>query len=756
MVPRATAAYGLLVAAVLTAACADVEARKRQHFDNGSQYLARKQYQEAIVEFRNAVQQDERFGEARFKLAEAYVGAGTPELAYGEYIRAADLLPNRSDVQIKASRYLLMARQFQDARTRILRALEKDPRNVEAQIVLGTALAGLTDYEGAITEIEQAIQIDPTNSMSFTNLGLVRLAQGEHEAARKAFRDALALDPRSITALLALANFEWATGSLPAAEQHLKSGLAVDPKHTFINRALAAFYLASGRAREAEPYLKTLVEVTASASARFALADYYVRMQRPEDAKAILRRVRRQAVAFAEAEGRLAQIEYMAGQRSAAHEMLDAVLARYPNTAPALLIKARWLFVEGKREEALERANAAIHIEPKSIVARHLAGTIQTEMRDLDGAIASFTEVLRLNPRAAAAQLQLARLHLARGSADVATQLAERIAIEYPDNPEARLILARGLLARGELAAARPHLDRLRKAHPNSPAVHSALGALQALEQNLTAARQSYERALQLHSRWVDALTAITALDLKQQHVARARARIDAALRAEPANADLLELGARVYRADGDLAATERTLRRLIEVDPRSAVAYSQLGEVFAAQRRLDAARGEFEEMARSNPKHFPAQMMVATILHAQNRLSEAATQYEQILDSHAHAAVAANNLAWIYADSRENLDYALDLAKQAVEWLPNRAEAHDTMGWVYYRKGLPSLAVAPFERSVARAPENPTYHYHLGLAYAEAGDRDRGRRALETALKLNPRLNDAQRALDALRNASR
>ena len=69
----------IVAAAALTVACTDKETAKRRYFENGSKLLAEGKYQEAIVELRNAIQQDERFGEARQKLAEAYDEAETSE-----------------------------------------------------------------------------------------------------------------------------------------------------------------------------------------------------------------------------------------------------------------------------------------------------------------------------------------------------------------------------------------------------------------------------------------------------------------------------------------------------------------------------------------------------------------------------------------------------------------------------------------------------------------------------------------------------
>jgi tetratricopeptide (TPR) repeat protein len=116
---------------------------------------------------------------------------------------------------------------------------------------------------------------------------------------------------------------------------------------------------------------------------------------------------------------------------------------------------------------------------------------------------------------------------------------------------------------------------------------------------------------------------------------------------------------------------------------------------------------------------------------------------------------VAANNLAWIYAEDGGNLDVALGLAQTAKSRLPDSPEATDTLGWVYYKKGLASLAVPVFRENVDKAPKNPVYQYHLGLAHAKSGNKEEARKALEQALALDPKFDgsaDAQRVLAGLR----
>jgi tetratricopeptide (TPR) repeat protein len=107
-----------------------------------------------------------------------------------------------------------------------------------------------------------------------------------------------------------------------------------------------------------------------------------------------------------------------------------------------------------------------------------------------------------------------------------------------------------------------------------------------------------------------------------------------------------------------------------------------------------------------------------------------------------------------MYAEQNVNLDKALDLAQTAKQVEPNRAEIDDTLGWVYYKKGMATLAVAAFQQSVTKDPLNPGYHYHLGLAYVKAGDKTKAKEALQKAIAIKadfPGAADARTVLAGL-----
>jgi tetratricopeptide (TPR) repeat protein len=261
------------------------------------------------------------------------------------------------------------------------------------------------------------------------------------------------------------------------------------------------------------------------------------------------------------------------------------------------------------------------------------------------------------------------------------------------------------------------------------------------------AARDAFTRALALAPDSPDALAGAVNVAIAARDVAGARQRIEARLATAPRDVHALMLSARTSLAAGDPKQAERVLRQIVEIDAEHLPAYDLLGQIYVSQHRLAEAQAEFERLAQRRPGSTGARTMVAALLHLQNRVDDARRQYEAIVQSSADAAVASNNLAWLYATSGGNLDVALTLAQSAKKQLPDQAEVNDTLGWIYYRKGLFRLALDAFEQSIQKDPDNALYLYHLGMTYAGQGENAKARRALERALALNPRFDGADNA---------
>jgi tetratricopeptide (TPR) repeat protein len=281
--------------------------------------------------------------------------------------------------------------------------------------------------------------------------------------------------------------------------------------------------------------------------------------------------------------------------------------------------------------------------------------------------------------------------------------------------------------------------------------VQNLSAARNILTGKLDAARAAYAKVEAANPNDLEALHGLVFIDLKSGRKKEAVDRVDAAVKRMPPSADLCVLAAQTHAAAGNAARAEELLKQAIDREPARLLAYSLLGQLYAMQKRLPDARDQFREVVKRNPQSVPANTMLAMLLEAQGDVAGAEAQYQKTLAADASAAVAANNLAWIFVAANRNLDQALQLAQTALRSLPDEPHVNDTLGWIYYRKGMFREAVGPLELSIKRDATDPGVHYHLGMAYSQVGDVEKAKAALKKALSMSQTFEGADEARKTL-----
>jgi|SRR5579862_581432 len=725
-----------------------------EHFKKGNEFFDKSQWSEAILEYRATLQIAPKRGDAYSKLAEAYTHKSDMRAALGAYVRAADLLPNDVTAQLKAGNMLLVAGGFEDAKTRAKKALAIDPKNADAMILLGNGMAGLKDVDGAMTEYQDAIALAPDKDTAYANIGTLNAVAGKMPEAEANFRKAVEVAPKSVEARLSLASFLMRSNRAPEAEKALKDALALDPTNVMANRALGLFYMVSNRVNDAEPYFRAIAKTADTTAANIALADYYVVAKKYDEARQVLTDLAAKDASYAAATTRLAALDAAQGMRAQALARITEVLSKHPKEMPARLLDARLLAADGKRDDALAQANSIVKDEPNSSSAGDafvLIGNIEASSDHPEEAIKAYEEALKRRAQPVTANLALAALSLSTRSFDKASTYAQAALALQPKNPLARSMVARVWLAQGNTTRAKDEIASLQKDYPTSPTVLDLVAAEQLASNQMDAARATYAKALQLSPTDREAATGLVTVDMRTGHAADATKLIDANLKTHDNDGEFLILAAKTYGSAGNLAKAEELLKKAIEVAPSKLAAYSLLGQVYISQHKLDDAKDQFQELVRRNPKSVPANTMLGMLMEAKGDTAGAEKQYQDVLLLDKQAAVAANNLAWIYVASNRNLDQALELARTAQKQLPDEPHVNDTLGWICYKKEMASDAVAFLEVAVKKEPEEPVNHYHLAKAYVLYGDLDKAKRELRIALSSKVPFGEADDARKTL-----
>jgi len=278
------------------------------------------------------------------------------------------------------------------------------------------------------------------------------------------------------------------------------------------------------------------------------------------------------------------------------------------------------------------------------------------------------------------------------------------------------------------------------------------MGTMLGIKRQYPEARREFDRALQLAPGSIEAVGGLVAVDLATQKLADAKARVDAFSKAPGAKPAALMLAGRTYAATGDLKTAEELFRRVVSEDPTQLSAYGALGQLYARQNRIPEALAEFDALAKRDPKPVAALTLSGMLMEVQGDKAGAQQRYEHAVQLDPNAAVAANNLAWMYAQNGGNLDVALQLAQTAKRQLLSTPEVDDTLGYIYYKKNLLGLAIPPLRASAEKDPTNAVYHYHLGLALGKNGENDSAIKSFSRALELKPDFQGAPDAREQLR----
>jgi Flp pilus assembly protein TadD len=200
-----------------------------------------------------------------------------------------------------------------------------------------------------------------------------------------------------------------------------------------------------------------------------------------------------------------------------------------------------------------------------------------------------------------------------------------------------------------------------------------------------------------------------------------------------------------------DYPRAEQLLRSAIEADPNSTDAYSLLARLLVVEGKADAALKEMESLAARRPDLAGPHVMAGFIYQTQQKRAEAKAAYRRALAIDPRTPVAANNLAYLLADDGESLDEALQLAQLAKSRMPSASYVSDTLGWVFFKRGLYQSSVEALREASKKSPNDVGIQYHLGLALHRLGDTGEARRVLEGALKASPSAPEAVAARQAL-----
>jgi tetratricopeptide (TPR) repeat protein len=688
----------------------------------GRLLLAQGKTAEATQQLQKALLSNTTSTVARYYLGHAYLAANNRQGAESEWLDATKssgsfVLPYIALAQLK-----LEAGDKEGAARFARQAMGAAGYHAEAQLLLAMATGDRNEFKKASQLLEEYVRKNPADGVQRQRLGVAYLGQGDLGRAEVEFESALRANPNSKDSVVGLVRIYLERNQPQQAVARLNEQMAQNPNQGLWPMLAELHIRQNDLTKAEETYKRAIALDPADVNARVALADFYLGTKR-------------------------------AGNAATVYEELVKANGNQ-GTVEVRILKGRLLLLDRKYSEAIAELQSAIKEYPNSAKLRYYLGVVYRQDKKADLAESAFSEAVGIDPRFSYAHLGLAQLKLVASAPDQAIRHADDALKLDPRMADAMLVKGNAHLAKGNANDAVSVLQKLVELVPENTIALERFGTAYAAIRDFAKAEAKYQEALQAGPRNIDAVMGLARIYMQQRKPELALKRIQQQISQFSNEARLYEMLGEVHALQKNYSKAEESYRKAISIDPTNFTAYGLLGQLFLTQNSTDKAIREFETVLKLNPKSIQAQIVLAVIHDANSNPAKAKFHYREALKLDAQSPVAANNLAWLLAESGENLQEALILAQNASAKLPNMPNVMDTLGWVYFKSGAYASAVDVLKTCVERVPNNATYQYHLGMSYLKLGDKVRAKTYLGQAVKSEVAFlgaDDARRTLATL-----
>jgi tetratricopeptide (TPR) repeat protein len=754
------------LALIATSCSRDPKVQAQRYVENGNKFFDKAKYKEASIMYRRALQKDLRFGEAYYRLGLTSLKLQAYSDAANMLLRAVDLQPDNSDAATKlADLYLVASVQDQKHATELTKEakgladklIARNANSYDGHRIYGQLALLKNDAATAVQELGTANKIKPGQADLIMAYYQALLANNQPEQADKMARELIA-SQKTYGPIYDLMYVRYSREKrTEEAEQILKLKSTNNPTNPDILLQLASHYFITKQRPKMDEEMKKLTDEKTFPKGHLYAGDFYFFRLREFDAAQ--REYEAGIKAFpkekSDYEKRLVELFATAGRNNEANSLLNQMLKDSPKDADAIAMRAALMLSTGNRDQirmAVNDLQGLVSKTPSNHLLRYNLARALLANGDVDAGRLQLEEAVKIRTDFVAARELLARVQLVKGDPAKALKEADGVLTYDKNNLGAHLIRSASLLSMNDKDKAREELDYITKNFPNSPEARYQVGFLAWQEKDFRKAEQVFGDLYRTNPKDIRGLVGVVETMASQNRLNDAIKEMDRSIQADPQRRDLklaqANLLVRAERYDDAIGL----YTELVSKDPKSADLLFRLAETYRRKGDLNTAIENFRKSSQAAPNDTLPLLQLGLLMDGTGKRDQSKPIYEQILKIQPNHPVALNNLAYIKAEEGVDLDQALTMAQRARQSMPNSTDVADTLGWIYIKKNLSDEAVRVFRDLTAKEPQNPTYHYHYGMALIQKGDKMNAKKELETAVKNNPPKDDLGKIQDLLR----
>jgi putative PEP-CTERM system TPR-repeat lipoprotein len=736
LVAHLTVAVALLAP---LAACTKDDAGK--YVASAKSYIAKRDYQAAVIEIKNALQREPDNGEARLLLATALMETGDPAGAESEVRKAIVAGAPENATYPLLARTLLAQGEFKKLTTELVdRKLSTPAARVQMGISLAIAVAAQGDTKRAKNLVSAALAEDPANARGLLLQAQFAAQEGDMAQAGKLVDAVLQNAPDDVEALIVKAQIEATAGRRDEAVKLYERAVAADPRSLAPRFALVSLTVLTGKHDIAKAQVAKMKELQPNDFRTLysdALVSYVT--GNPAHAHEVVERLVAARPDHLPSVFLSGLIDFQLGSNASAEASLRKVLARSPEDPNAGRILALVYLRQGRPADALEVLKPVLLRTPDDPVLLRTAGEAYLASGNTRLAAASYERANALDKGDVSSKVRLAQVRLAAGETERAFGDLQSLANADPSQTQADLAIVTEHIRRREYDKALAAVDALEKKQPKAALPSVLRGSVYLAKRDLANARKSYERALELEPEFYSAAFSLALLDIREGRPQAARERFDRILTKNPKNEQVLLASTELLRLmGGSPADVKASLEKAVAANPTSVRSRLALINDDLLRRDANAAMTSARAALAAVPND-------PQLLDALGRSQIAAGDVNQGIDTFKRIVLQQpqNPNAYIrLADAQvaaKDFPAAIDSQRKALALQPEALPIAAKLAKIYMLAGRPGEALAEARKLQKSQPDKAAGFALEGEVLGAQAKWNEAATAFQTALSKQP-----------------
>lgn len=688
----------------------------------------------AVVLFKNALEKDENYSEARFQLAKAYVRLGKYEQAEKELIKVIRQNPLRDEVTLELAGLYNSMKKTDEAFKLGEQYLIKHPGSVEGLEILGISSEINKRHNEAESYFLQALKADPSRAITKLELASVYISSGSEQKAKSFLEEVIKAEPQNIRAYYMLAALEKSMGNIDRSLEIYQKIVSINQADTLAAYKMGLIYIEKNELNKAESIADNLLKNFPKRADGYRLKGL-VRYHRKNYSDAMIS-LQNSIKISPTLEGYyfLGLCYYNQGDLETALSQFRKILDNVPTSRQARLMTGTILLSQKRLDDAIAEIKKVLQNDDKDAIAHNMLGNAYMAKGMFEEGMHELNLATRIDPKAVDAYLKKGYFYFSRGkNAEGETELVTAVQAA-PDVLNSRLLLASYYMRKGNGAKALSVIKSGLTGNKNDAPLYNAMAAVLFSENKRDEGLKSIQKAKDVDPAFPASYQNLATYYAALGNYDKAIAEQLTLLKIDPKNYQAMLGLAALYEIKGNDRDAQTYYQKA--VDTKMPAAYLAQAGYYMKKKEAGQALQVLEEAIKNDSRNTSALEMKGRILVTEKKYKDAIRVFDELDLQKPDAAMALKINTYV---AMKDIPKAQEQARLIIAKYPSSARGYLVLASILESQKDIVGAINEAKNGLKVDSNNIQALLYLGKLYETRKEYDQAKLVYDEACRKKP-----------------